>query len=70
MLVLSRHCDEQIMIGDDVVITVVEIRGNKVRIGVEADKSIPVYRREIYDAIQRANREASDEAPNEGPCCD
>lgn len=53
MLVLSRHRDQQIMIGDDIVITVVEIRGDKVRLGIQAPTQIPVHRQEIYDAIQR-----------------
>lgn len=59
MLVLSRHRDEQIVIGDDVVITVVEIRGDKVRLGIEASREVPVHRREVYDAIQR-EAEATD----------
>ena len=53
MLVLSRHRDESIMIGDDVVVTIVDIRGDKVRLGIEAPQSIPVHRQEVYDAIQR-----------------
>lgn len=53
MLVLSRQRDESIMIGDDVEITIVDVRGDKVRLGITAPKSIPVHRREIYDAIQR-----------------
>jgi carbon storage regulator len=53
MLVLSRHRDESIMIGDDIVITVVDIRGDKVRLGIDAPTQIPVHRQEIYDAIQR-----------------
>jgi carbon storage regulator len=59
MLVLSRHRDESIMIGDDVVVTIVDIRGDKVRLGIEAPQSIPVHRQEVYDAIQRENRRAS-----------
>lgn len=59
MLVLSRHRDESIMIGDDVVITIVDIRGDKVRLGIEAPQDIPVHRQEVYDAIQRENRKAS-----------
>jgi len=55
MLVLSRHRDESIMIGDDIVITIVDIRGDKVRLGIEAPQSIPVHRQEVYDAIQRGN---------------
>lgn len=53
MLVLSRHRDEQILIGDDIVLTVVDIRGDKVRVGIDAPKEIPVHRREVYDAIKR-----------------
>ena len=53
MLVLSRQRDESIMIGDDVEITIVDVRGDKVRLGITAPKSIPVHRREVYDAIQR-----------------
>jgi carbon storage regulator len=58
MLVLSRQRDESIMIGDDVEIIIVDVRGDKVRLGITAPKSIPVHRREIYDAIQR-EKEAS-----------
>lgn len=59
MLVLSRHRDESIMIGDDVVITIVDIRGDKVRLGIDAPQDIPVHRREVYDAIQRENQKAA-----------
>jgi len=52
MLVLSRMVDEVIMIGDDVEITVVAIRGNKVRLGISAPTSIKVHRKEVYDAIK------------------
>ena len=53
MLVLSRHRDQCIMIGDDIIIRVVDIRGGKVRIGIEAPREIPVHRQEVYDDIQR-----------------
>ena len=53
MLVLSRHRDESIMIGDNIVITIVDIRGDKVRIGIQAPTNVPVHREEIYEAIQR-----------------
>jgi carbon storage regulator len=53
MLVLSRQRDESIMIGDNVEIIIVDVRGDKVRLGITAPKDIPVHRREIYDAIQR-----------------
>ena len=59
MLVLSRHRDESIMIGDDVVVTIVDIRGDKVRLGIDAPTSIPVHRQEVYEAIKRENEEAS-----------
>ena len=57
MLVLSRQRDESIMIGDDVEIIIVDVRGDKVRLGITAPKSIAVHRREIYDAIQREKTE-------------
>ena len=53
MLVLSRQKDESIIIGDDVEITIVDVRGDKVRLGINAPRSISVHRKEIYDAIQR-----------------
>ena len=59
MLVLSRQRDETIMIGDDVEITVVDIRGDKVRLGIAAPRHIQVHRKEVYDAIKRENAEAS-----------
>ena len=59
MLVLSRHRDESIMIGDDVVVTIVDIRGDKVRLGIDAPTSIPVHRQEVYEAIKRENEQAS-----------
>jgi carbon storage regulator len=60
MLVLSRHRDESIMIGDDIVITIVDIRGDKVRLGIQAPQHVPVHRQEVYDAIQRENRKAAE----------
>ena len=54
MLVLSRKKNESIVINDDIRIVVVEIRGDKVRLGVEAPKEVPVHRREVYDAIRRS----------------
>jgi carbon storage regulator len=56
MLVLSRQRDESIVIGDKVVVTIVDIRGDKVRLGIEAPGEIPVHRQEVYEAIQRENR--------------
>ena len=57
MLVLSRKRDESIIIGDNIVITVVDIRGDKVRLGIQAPTEIPVHRQEVYEAIQKANIE-------------
>ncbi len=53
MLVLSRHRDESIMIGDDIVLTIVDIRGDKVRLGIQAPTHVPVHRQEVYEAIKR-----------------
>ncbi len=53
MLVLSRQKDESIIIGDDIKITIVDVRGDKVRLGINAPRSISVHREEIYEAIQR-----------------
>jgi carbon storage regulator len=59
MLVLSRQRDETIMIGDDVEVTIVDIRGDKVRLGINAPSEIPVHRKEVYDAIRRENELAA-----------
>ena len=64
MLVLSRKKNESIVINDDITIVVVEIRGDKVRLGVEAPKEVPVHRREVYDAIKR-NEAAGQNPVNE-----
>ncbi len=58
MLVLSRKKNESIVINDDITIVVVEIRGDKVRLGVEAPKDVPVHRLEVYEAIRRAETES------------
>ena len=58
MLVLSRQRDESIIIGDNIVITIVDIRGDKVRLGIEAPKEVPVHRQEVYEAIQRERTQA------------
>jgi len=59
MLVLSRQRDESIFIGDNIKITVVDIRGDKVRLGIEAPTEIPVHRQEVYEAIQREHHRGS-----------
>jgi carbon storage regulator len=65
MLVLSRQRDETIMIGDDIEVTVVDIRGDKVRLGINAPKQISVHRKEVYDAIRRENRAAAQVKPED-----
>jgi carbon storage regulator len=64
MLVLSRQRDETIMIGDNIEITVVDIRGDKVRLGITAPTEIPVHRKEVYDAIKRENVAAAKMDPD------
>ena len=64
MLVLSRKKNESIVINDCVVVTVIEIRGDKVRLGIEAPKEVPVHRREVYDKIKEAERQES--SPDSG----
>ena len=59
MLVLSRQRDESIIIGDNIVVTVVDVRGDKVRLGIEAPREVSVHRREVYEAIQRENQQAA-----------
>lgn len=61
MLVLSRQKDESIMIGDNVEVIIVDVRGDKVRLGITAPKDISVHRREVYDAIQREKTEKKEE---------
>ena len=60
MLVLSRHRDESIIIGDNIVVTIVDIRGDKVRFGIDAPKDIPVHRQEVYKAIQQEKMAAGE----------
>lgn len=59
MLILSRKVDEKIKIGDNIIITLIEVRGDQVKIGVEAPKNVKVFRQEVFNAIQTENREAA-----------
>jgi carbon storage regulator len=63
MLVLSRKLNENIVIGDGIIVSVMEIRGDTVKIGIEAPKSVKVYRQEVYNAIQEENRHAAESGP-------
>ncbi len=65
MLVLSRQKDETIMIGDDIQITIVDIRGDKVRLGITAPTEVPVHRKEVYEAIKRENLAAAAMKPED-----
>ncbi|MFC1596687.1 carbon storage regulator CsrA [Planctomycetota bacterium] len=60
MLVLSRKQNESIIIDDNIVVTIVEIRGGKVRLGIEAPKEVTVHRREVYDAIKESEKSKKD----------
>ena len=58
MLALSRKKDEAIIINDDIEITVIEVKGDQVKLGISAPKSVPIYRKEVYAQIHAANKEA------------
>lgn len=61
MLALTRKANESIMIGNDIEVTLLEIRGEQIKIGIKAPKSVPVYRKEVYLQIQDANKEAANQ---------
>ena len=67
MLIITRRAGERIMVGDEVVVEVMEIVGDSVRIGISAPRSLPVYREEIYTAVRDENRAAADSASAELP---
>jgi carbon storage regulator len=64
MLILSRKVNEKIMIGEDISLTIIEIRGDQVKVGVEAPKSVKVFRQEVFEAIRNENRAAATSKPN------
>ena len=65
MLILTRKLGEKINIGDDITVTLVEIKGTQVKLGIEAPKHIEIHRQEVYDAIKRENQKASRLGPSE-----
>jgi carbon storage regulator len=65
MLVLSRQRDESIIIGDNIVVTIVDVRGEKVKLGIEAPQDVSVHRREVYEAIRRENQHAAKLRPED-----
>ncbi len=60
MLALSRKINESIMIGNDIEITILEVKGDQIKLGINAPKSVPIYRKEIYLQIQESNKEAAE----------
>jgi carbon storage regulator len=67
VLIITRKPGEKIMLGDDVVVHVMEIVGNSVRVGIQAPRSLPVYREEIWDAVRQENQAAAQAAPDALP---
>ena len=65
MLALSRKANESIIIGNDIEVTILEVKGEQVKIGIKAPKSIPVYREEVYKQIKESNKEAATDAVTE-----
>ena len=66
-VIITRRPGEKIMVGEDIVVHVMEIVGNSVRVGIEAPRSIPVYREEIWNAVRDENRAAADSVPDDLP---
>ncbi|MCI5606975.1 MAG: carbon storage regulator CsrA [Treponema sp.] len=64
MLILSRKIDEKIKIGNDITITLIDVKGDQVKIGVEAPRDVKVFRQEVFDAIQSENKAAADNDTN------
>lgn len=65
MLALSRKENESIMIGNDIEITILEVKGEQVKLGIRAPKSVPIYREEVYAQIKEANKEAASDVVQE-----
>jgi len=63
MLILSRKTNEKVVIGEDITVSIIEIRGDQVRIGIEAPKMVKVFRQEVFDAIKAENKAASQSVP-------
>jgi carbon storage regulator len=67
MLIITRRSGEKIMLGDEIVVHVMEIVGNSVRVGIQAPRSLPVYREEIWNAVRAENQAAAGSAPSDLP---
>lgn len=59
MLALARKVNESIIINDNIEVTILEVKGDQIKIGIDAPKSVPIYRKEIYTQIQNSNKEAA-----------
>jgi len=70
MLILARRTNESIVIGDDIEVSVVDIKGDQVKLGIKAPRQVKVYRREVFEAIQEENRKAAETATPELPSLD
>jgi carbon storage regulator len=64
MLLITRRAGERIVLGDDIIIEVIEISGTQVRVGVHAPRSVPIYREEIWEAVKAENRAAAEASPD------
>lgn len=62
MLTLARKVNEAIIVNDNIEITIQDVKGDQIKIGIDAPKSVPIYRKELYEQIQKANQEAADTA--------
>ena len=67
MLIVTRKAGQRIMLGDDIVVQVIEVVGGSVRLGIEAPRSLPVYREEIWDAVRREGGAVAPPSPHELP---
>lgn len=70
MLILSRRINEKIVIGENITVSVIEVRGDQVKLGIEAPKTVKVFRQEVFDAIQGENRRAAAASSGELPVID
>jgi len=70
MLILARRTNESIVIGDEIEVSVVDIKGDQVKLGIKAPRAVKVYRREVFEAIQEENRKAAETATSELPSLD
>ncbi|MDR2953183.1 MAG: carbon storage regulator CsrA [Treponema sp.] len=63
MLILSRKVNEKVIIGEEITVSIIEVRGDQVRLGIDAPRNVKVFRQEVFDAIKAENKAASESAP-------